>query len=238
METKSPEKPLILALETATPVSSVAVFQGDVWAGGMEFHTDKLHAKLLTVMIDQVLSGLGLVPADLDAIGISSGPGSYTGLRVGVSTAKGLCFALDKPLLTLNSLEVLAWSVKDFAASIGGWICPLVDARRMEVYSAVYDADLHEISPVKAAVVDADFLKSELEQRRILLVGDGAAKCQPILDHPNALFLPNRKSTAFSMGKPLSDKFIHGKFEDLVTFEPFYLKDFVATQSKKNRLLG
>lgn len=228
-----PNQPLILALETASPVSSVAVFAGEKLLGGMEFHTDKLHAKLLTVMIQQVMDGLSLKMESLDAVGMSSGPGSYTGLRVGVSVAKGLCFALDKPLLAIDSLESLAWSVADFASATGAWICPMLDARRMEVYSACYDSELQVIQPVQAQIVEQGAFEAFLDQRKLIFLGDGAAKCREIITHPHAIFLPERLSSAFSMGKGLMKRFREGKFEDLTLFEPFYLKDFVATQSKK-----
>jgi tRNA threonylcarbamoyladenosine biosynthesis protein TsaB len=234
--TQIPDQALVLAFETATAVSSVAVFRGPKLLGMIEFHTDKLHAKLLTVMVDQLLRDLGLKPTDLSAVGLSSGPGSYTGLRVGVSTAKGLCMALDIPLLSMGSLEALAWSVQDLAEELGAWICPMVDARRMEVFCSMFDQHMQVQSQVEAKVVEPGAFEAELALRRILFVGDGAEKCRGLLQHPNAIVLGGRLSTAACMGKGFWGKLQLGQIEDLVAFEPYYLKDFVATLSQKKYL--
>ena len=225
---------LILALETATAVSSVALYGDGKLVGQYTFHTDRLHAKLISVMVERLLTDLELKPSDLDAVGMGSGPGSYTGLRVGVSVAKGLCMALDIPLLAMNSLEALAWGVQDFARVRGALICPMIDARRMEVYSAVYDAELNLVQEVDARIVEGDFMAGMLAEGPVLFVGDGVAKCVEVLEgNGNALLLPERLSSAAGWGKPLHQRLEAGRFEDLVAFEPYYLKDFVATQSKK-----
>ena len=228
-----PEGPCLLALETATPIGSVAVFSGESLLGSVEIRREKSHARLLTPMIRDLLAYLEIAPARLDAIAVAQGPGSYTGLRVGVSTAKGLCMALDKPLLSMGSLEALGWQVQELAAQLDAWICPMIDARRMEVYCEVFDSQLVSQQAVKARIIDAQAFDDLLQVRKVIFLGDGAAKCRPAIGHfPNALFLTEALSTAASMGKGLARKYEMQAFEDLISFEPFYLKDFVATQPK------
>lgn len=224
---------LILALETATGVSSVALFQGAALMGLYEFHTDKLHARLVSVMVDRLLTDLGLQPSALAAVGMGAGPGSYTGLRVGVSVAKGLCMALDIPLLAVNSLEALAWSVQDVAAALDARVCCMIDARRMEVYLGTFDAQMQQQGEIKAEILEPGSFDALLEGGRVVFVGDGVAKALPLLQHPHAITLPGRCSSAAGMGKALLRRLRAGLHEDLVLFEPYYLKDFVATQSKK-----
>jgi tRNA threonylcarbamoyladenosine biosynthesis protein TsaB len=227
----------ILALETATGVSSVAIYQGGALMGLYEFHTDRLHARLISVMVDRLLTDLGLQPSALAAVGMGSGPGSYTGLRVGVSVAKGLCMALDIPLLAINSLESLAWSVEDLAQSLDARICAMIDARRMEVFLGCFDREIQQQGAISAHLLEIGSLDHLLAEGRVLFVGDGVEKAIPLLEHhPNALPLPHRRSSAGGMGKALQRRFLTGMFEDLVLFEPFYLKDFVVTQSKKKYL--
>lgn len=228
--------PVILAMETATGVSSVAAFESGKLLGVNEYHANKLHARLITVMVDQLLNDLSLVPADLAAIAISAGPGSYTGLRVGVSAAKGLAMALDKPLLSVGSLETLAQSVTDMAIALDACIVPMIDARRMEVYCAVFDTNGKEIVPTKASIIEEGAFADLLEKQKVIFLGDGAAKCEAILASDQAIVLKNRLSSASAMGSVAWNKYQQGDFEDLVTFEPFYLKDYVATKSK-NKLL-
>ncbi|MEL6673388.1 MAG: tRNA (adenosine(37)-N6)-threonylcarbamoyltransferase complex dimerization subunit type 1 TsaB [Bacteroidota bacterium] len=224
----------ILALESSTEIGSVALFEGELLLGHIEIRKAKSHARLMSPMIQQLLENLEVSAASLDAIGVSSGPGSYTGLRVGVSTAKGLCMALDKPLLSLGSLEALAWQARETAQQLQALICPMIDARRMEVYCALYDADLKEVSPVQAHIMEADSFAKLLAERKIIFLGDGVKKCQNILQaHPNALLWSDRLATAKTMGAALLQKYQAGQMEDLVQFEPFYLKSFVATKSKK-----
>jgi tRNA threonylcarbamoyladenosine biosynthesis protein TsaB len=228
--------PYILALETATGVSSVAAFEAGKLLGRLDFHTEKLHARLITVMVDQLLSDLSISRTDLAAVAVSSGPGSYTGLRVGVSTAKGICMALDKPLISVGSMETLAHSVTDVAGWLNALIVPMIDARRMEVYCAVFDPLGNELEPTRAQVISEDSFRGHLRSRRVIFLGDGAAKCAPLLRSDNALVLENRLSSAADMGVVAWAKFQSGEFEDLVTFEPYYLKNYVATKSK-NKIL-
>lgn len=232
-----PRSPRILALETATGVSSVALFEEDRLLGLLEFHANKLHARLITVMIEQLLAGLDTKPDELAAIAVAKGPGSYTGLRVGVSTAKGLCMALDKPLIGVGSLEALAVTVRDFARAADALIVPMIDARRMEVFCQVLDADLQPQGPTEAKVLDAESFAAGLAARKHIFVGDGAAKAQALLSvHGHAIVLPERLSSAAGMGTPAWRAYQAQQFEDLITFEPFYLKSFVATKPKKKVL--
>ncbi len=228
-----PEGPYLLALETATPIGSVAVFAGEFLLGSVEIRREKSHARLLSPMIRDLLAYLEIAPAHLDAIAVAKGPGSYTGLRVGVSTAKGLCMALDKPLLSMSSLEALAWQVQPLAAQLDAWICPMIDARRMEVYCEVFDSQLVSQQEVRAQIIEDHTFEDLLRERRVIFLGDGAAKCRPVMAHsPHAFFLPETLSNAACMGKALFRKYEAQAFEDLISFEPFYLKDFVATQAK------
>ena len=234
MKQTEPQGPWLLALESATQIGSVALYSGETLMGKMEIRRAKSHARLMMPMVAQLLENLQLTTADLSAIGVGKGPGSYTGLRVGVSTAKGLCMALDKPLLSFGSLEALAWQVKETAAALDAWICPMIDARRMEVYCAFYDADINEQRPIKAQILEADTFQDILEERKVIFLGDGSAKSKAVFgEHPNAIILSEQLSSAASVGTVLHQKFLSEDFEDLVRFEPFYLKDFVATKPKK-----
>ena len=233
MKQAKAEGPLILAIETATMIGSVAIFSGERLLGSIDIRRAKSHARLLTPMIQTLLADLEIEAADLAAVAVAKGPGSYTGLRVGVSTAKGLCYALDKPLLSLGSLEGLAWSMQSLAQNLDALVCPMIDARRMEVYCAAYDQEGREVEAVQAVIVEEGSFAELLEKQKVIFVGDGAEKCQPFLTHPNAIVLPDVLSTAASMGRALCKKYAVDDFEDLIHFEPFYLKDFVATKSKK-----
>lgn len=191
----------------------------------------------MTVLVDQLLGNLELKPKDLAAVVVSKGPGSYTGLRVGVSIAKGLVMALQIPLLSVGSLEALASSVLDLAVKLDAWVVPLLDARRMEVYCAVYNEEGIAQKEVEAKIIEEDAFKELLSKRKVIFLGDGAAKCKEILErHPNAIVLENRVSSASQSGNIAWKKFQAEEFEDLVTFEPFYLKNFVATLPKKKLL--
>lgn len=225
---------LILAIETATQIGSVAVFEGEKPLGSVDIRKGKSHARLIMPMIEQLLGNLEIKAAELAAIAVSKGPGSYTGLRVGVSTAKGLCMALDKPLLALGSLETLATQVQGLAKELDAWICPMLDARRMEVYCEVFDSHLHSQMPIQAKIMEEDAFEELLADKKVIFVGDGVAKCRDILaKHPTAILLDEALSSAKDMGKELYKLFQEKAFEDLYTFEPFYLKSFVATKSKK-----
>jgi tRNA threonylcarbamoyladenosine biosynthesis protein TsaB len=219
----------IVCIETATKSCSVALARdGHLVAVKEEVSEQYSHSEQLTVSIEQLLQQEGLKVSDLDAIAVSSGPGSYTGLRIGVSTAKGLCYASDMPLISISTLEAMSQLMKDKHSN--KQLCPMIDARRMEVYSALFATD-HR-TEVVAKIIDEDSFKDELAQGPLLFFGDGADKCQDILTHTNAHFELGVYPSAIGMIPLAQDKFQNQDFEDVAYFEPFYLKDFVAGVKK------
>jgi tRNA threonylcarbamoyladenosine biosynthesis protein TsaB len=233
MKQAAPTGPYFLAIETATAYGSVAVFSQAQLLGSIETRRQQSHARLLMPMIEQLLRNLDLHGADLAGIGVSRGPGSYTGLRVGVSTAKGLCFALERPLLSHSSLDSLAWGQRELAQRMQATIIPMVDARRMEVYCAAYDAQGQRRSDIRAQVVEADGFAEQLDAGPVIFCGDGAEKCRSLLEaHPHAYVLGQALPSATQAGALLWQQWQAQAYEDLTTFEPFYLKDFRATQPK------
>ena len=214
----------ILCIESATKSCSVALAKDGQLLDCIEEVSEKYsHAEQLTVFIQDILAKHQFSTKDLDAVAISSGPGSYTGLRIGVSTAKGMCYALDIPLISISTLEAMAQVMKDdYAEHI---LCPMIDARRMEVYCAFFGK--HR-SPVSAKVIEADSFADELEKAPVLFFGDGADKCQEILTHPNAHFELGVYPSAKGMVELAQQKFTKKAFEDVAYYEPFYLKEFVA----------
>lgn len=222
---------LILALETSTNVCSVALHKGGKLLLASEVHVDQSHATKLALLIDNVLKISDHKPSDLSAVAVASGPGSYTGLRIGTSTAKGICFGLSIPLIAVNSLEVLAFQMRDLNP-MGALLCPMIDARRMEVYCLVADASLQIIQPTQAKVIEGTSFLDLLESQRIIFFGNGADKCEPIIQHVNAQFYKGVSLSAVSLGSLAFRKFDDGVFEDVVQFEPFYGKDFVAKKAK------
>lgn len=221
----------ILLIDTSTAVLSVALAVDGTVAEERICTEARQQASLTAPLVKEVLDASGVGMKDCDAVCVGAGPGSYTGLRVGVSTAKGLAFGAGKPLLAIGTLDILVAGV----ANPGDYsrIIPMIDARRMEVYTAVYTSAGEKCTPIQALVVEEESFAGELAQGPVLFVGDGALKCQSVLKHPNAHFL-EAAPLARHMA-PLAQKaFDEGRFENLAYFEPFYLKDFVATVSKKN----
>lgn len=226
--------PLILSIDTSTATCSVALHRDDVLLGCYELFTERTSAAMLTTLIDDVVRQTDHTLDQLDAIAVAKGPGSYTGLRIAVSTAKGLCFALDKPLLSINTLAGMTEQIRSFFPT-GTLLCPMIDARRMEVYCASYDVMGQEIAPTSAQIIDEGSFSQWLAQGPVVFFGDGADKCRTLLSrHPNALF-PNIAvvPSARTIGQLATTAFAEGRFENVSTFEPFYLKDFMTTQSKK-----
>ncbi|QNN40110.1 tRNA (adenosine(37)-N6)-threonylcarbamoyltransferase complex dimerization subunit type 1 TsaB [Pedobacter roseus] len=228
----------ILQIETATAICSVALSVNGETISFKEEQGQNLHAANLTLFIDEVIKTAGLNYSELDAIAVSKGPGSYTGLRIGVSTAKGLCYALDKPLIAIETLEMMAAGFLSENPDYTGLICPMIDARRMEVYTTVFDPLLNVLLPTEAKIIDETSFNDFLTQQSITFLGDGAAKCAEVLTHPNARFDAANFNSASYMSKLASQAFDKGNFEDVAYFEPFYLKDFVVTQSKKQQVQG
>ncbi|HLG33371.1 MAG TPA: tRNA (adenosine(37)-N6)-threonylcarbamoyltransferase complex dimerization subunit type 1 TsaB [Bacteroidia bacterium] len=229
--------PLILNIETATEVCSVALASEGKLISIRESHSGFAHSENITVFIDEVIKEAGTSLNALDAISVSKGPGSYTGLRIGVSTAKGLCFALDKPLIAVPTLQALTlglinkFSIFNFQFSI--IFCPILDARRMEVYCAVYDSELNEVEATSAKIIEESSFRNLLDSNTIYFFGSGAAKCKSIINHPNTIFIEDVFASASSMISLSEKLFNEKKFEDAAYFEPFYLKDFVAGASAK-----
>ncbi|HEX8039495.1 MAG TPA: tRNA (adenosine(37)-N6)-threonylcarbamoyltransferase complex dimerization subunit type 1 TsaB [Chryseosolibacter sp.] len=221
---------VILSLETSTDVCSVALHDNQTLLFHSEIHEPQAHAARLAVMIGEASRRAGVAMKSIDAVAVTSGPGSYTGLRIGTSTAKGLCYALDIPLIAVGSLELLAFQGsshnKDRAL-----LCPMIDARRMEVYCLVADDQLSVIEPVAAKVIDGNSFQELLATRQVLFFGNGADKCREVLSHPSAAFLQGVYPSAAALGVMAARKFEGESFEDLVSFKPFYLKEFVAKKA-------
>jgi tRNA threonylcarbamoyladenosine biosynthesis protein TsaB len=221
---------LILSLETSTSVCSVALHQDGKILGTSEIHKEQSHASKLAVLIDEVLKLGGFTPNQLNAVAVSSGPGSYTGLRIGASTAKGLCFALNIPLIAVDTLFLMAMQAN--AMNLGkAMLCPMIDARRMEVYCLITDAELQVIQPVEAKVIDEHSFQDFLQQRPVIFFGNGAAKCKAVLQDKHALFLDQVYPSASALGIMAYEKFKRSQVEDLVSFEPFYLKEFLVKKA-------
>jgi tRNA threonylcarbamoyladenosine biosynthesis protein TsaB len=223
----------ILQIETATAVCSVALSIDGKTSILEEVAGQNLHASKLTLLIERVVKQAGLMYSDLDSIAISKGPGSYTGLRIGVSTAKGLCFALDKPLIAIETLKMIAAGYLEENLSYTGLVCPMIDARRMEVYTTVYNSNLEVIEPTTAKIIDETSFCNLLDNNKIAFVGDGAEKCEETLQSANASFSTANYNSAKNMSALAFKAFTENKFENVAYFEPFYLKDFVLTQPKK-----
>lgn len=221
---------LILCLETATKSCSVALAKdGELLHFKEEVSEKYSHSEQLTPFIDSLLQEQGIALTDLDAIAVSKGPGSYTGLRIGVSTAKGLCYALDKPLIGVSTLEAMASGMeKKHPNKV---YCPMIDARRMEVYTAFFQAE-KQLTDVEAHIVEADSFSEILAQSEVLFFGDGADKCQEVITHTNATFISAVYPSAKDMVAVVEKAFSKQLFEDVAYFEPYYLKDFVAGVKK------
>ncbi len=225
---------LILSIDTSTTVCSVALHNQGTLLGAYELFTERTSSAMLTTLIGDVVRHTGYELNQLDAIAVAKGPGSYTGLRIGVSTAKGLCFALDKPLLAVNTLAAMAEQIRSFYPA-NYILCPMIDARRMEVYCAFYTTDGREVKTTSAEIIDESSFADWLARGPVVYFGDGAAKCQAVLgQHTNALF-PNAniKPAARTVGQLATQAFLVNQFEDVASFEPFYLKDFMAIKPKK-----
>ena len=220
---------IILNLETATTNCSVSIARnGETLALVEENGIRYSHAEQLHNFIAESLKEAEVSLDQLDAVAVSKGPGSYTGLRIGISAAKGLCFALDIPLISVNTLKILATTIE----TDGGSIIPLLDARRMEVYAAVYDSEYKEIEPAWAEIVTPDSFKEVVKTKKAYLVGPGAEKCRDVLSSENFIFETQRIPSAREMARLSYEKFKGEKFENNAYFEPFYLKDFITTKPK------
>ena len=221
---------LILNIETATKNCSVSLAEsGKVIAikelnDGNYSHAEKLH-----VFINEVLKVAKKSMKDVDAVAVSKGPGSFTGLRIGVSSAKGLCYALNIPLISIDTLESLSCQL----VVESGCIVPMLDARRLEVYSTIFDKEKNLIRKIEAQILNEDSFADYLKDGKVYFIGDGVPKTKELINHPNANFIANKLPSANEMAQLSFDKFQKKIFEDVAYFEPFYLKDFVVTPQKK-----
>ena len=239
----------ILLIESSTALCSVALAEDGIITSYKESSAPKAHASLTAVFIQEALSERGIALNDCDAVCVSMGPGSYTGLRVGVSTAKGLCFGSGKPLMAVGTLDTLVAQVREIPGQAGNdgqagynvitdligdlkYVIPMIDARRMEVYTAVFTPEGKQLTETAPAIIDENSFAEQLEQGQCLFIGDGAGKCADVIKHPNAHFVQcNPKASAMLV--PAMNAYKEKRFEDVAYFEPFYLKEFVATVSKK-----
>lgn len=234
----------IILIETSTALCSTALAEGGIITSYRESSAPKAHASLTAVFIQEMLEERGIGINDCNAVCVSMGPGSYTGLRVGVSTAKGLCFGAKKPLLAVGTLDTLVAQSTEATLQSGEtfrYIIPMIDARRMEVYSAVFEneaagpetaSSYRQITETAPVIVDESSFAEYLAQGPVLFIGDGAGKCADVLKHPNAHFCQCYPK-ASAMLQPALEAFRKEDFKDVAYFEPFYLKEFVATVSKK-----
>lgn len=225
---------LILSLETSTTVCSVALAQEGRLIGTSELRLEKSHSSHITVLIQQLLENAGFKNEDLSAIAVSGGPGSYTGLRIGTSTAKGLCYALNIPLIAVSTLHALAQQIVKYTSTPEEFLlCPMLDARRMEVYTALLSGSMEEILPDQAMVLEETSFQEELKNHKIIFFGSGAAKWQTLLGpNANALFLKSVIPSAEAVSELAWQKYQSGKFEDVAYYEPFYVKEVHITMSK------
>ena len=218
---------IILNIETATTNCSVAIAKnGKTLVLKEDYSQEFSHAERLLLYIDEVLIEANIKASSLDAIAVSKGPGSYTGLRIGVSAAKGLCFALNIPLISVSTLKSLACQVD----ILDGLIVPMLDARRMEVYSAVFDASQNQVRKTQAQILDENSFSKYLNNEKVYFIGNGVEKFKNFIEHKNAIFIEGKLPSANNMS-PLSYKKIDN-IEDVAYFEPYYLKDFVANKPK------
>lgn len=222
---------LILSIETATTVCSVALHQHGELLGSQSLYIDKSHSGLLAPSMKSLVEYCGYGLKDLKAVAVSEGPGSYTGLRIGVSAAKGLCFSLDIPLIAVSTLEAMAIGVNKY--NLGQAIlCPMLDARRMEVYCLLADHEMNIIEETQPVIIDETSFENILEENDILFFGNGSAKCKEVIKSPNAKFIDHIHPDAATIGAIASGKFERVQFEDVAYFEPFYLKDFKLSKPK------
>ncbi|CAG5010588.1 tRNA threonylcarbamoyladenosine biosynthesis protein TsaB [Dyadobacter sp. CECT 9275] len=226
---------LILSIDTSTRGCSVALHRNAELLAGYDLYTERSSSAMLTTLAENVVKDSGFFLSDLDAIAVAKGPGSYTGLRVGVSTAKGLCYGLNKPMLAVNTLEAMYLQTKGFFPETT-LFCPMIDARRMEVYAAVFDFHGNLIHPTEAIILTENSFDTELESNKVVFFGDGAAKCQPLFGNRGNAVFPSEdiKPSAKTVGILASLAFQNQQFENVASFEPYYLKDFMAPSPRKS----
>ena len=224
---------MILNIETATQICSVSLAKDGKVVAIKESNEKNSHAALLSVFIDEIIKEANISRKEIKAIAVSKGPGSYTGLRIGVSTAKGLAYGLGVPLISVSTLQSLALGLSlEVKETENTLFAPMIDARRMEVYSAFYNSNNEIVKEISADIIDENSYSDFLQKHKILFFGDGSAKCKATLSHENATFVENRNPSSAFMAKIAEKKFKNNDFEDVAYFEPFYLKDFIAIKAK------
>ena len=225
---------ILLGIETATKVCSIALSKDNELLAIEELGGEYSHAENVTNFIDKVVKKASINFSDIDAIAVSKGPGSYTGLRIGVSSAKGLCYALNKPLIAIDTLQAMALRMAKQTSDKNLLFCPMIDARRMEVYTAIYNANNELIEPISAKIIDETSFSQLLTNQKVMFFGDGAEKCKRLFaENENALFNNDVLPSAIEINELAVKKFNNNQLEDVAYFEPFYLKDFIATTPKK-----
>ena len=224
--------PIILHIETTTEVCSALLSSaGEILIEKVCLQPQS-HATKLPVFLQEIIDFARKNDVMPNAVAVSAGPGSYTGLRIGVSSAKGVCYGLEIPLIAVDTLKVIANAAKKLTSE-KTLFCPMIDARRMEVYTALFDENLQNILPTEAKIIDENFLKNELEKSKIVFCGNGSAKCKEIIKHKNAIFFDDIFPLSINMIADAEKKFAEKNFEDTAYFEPFYAKEFMATKPKQ-----
>jgi len=232
---------MILCLETATNLCSVALCDNDGVVSLRESDESKSHASMLTVFIEEIFKHNGIRARDLSAVAVSKGPGSYTGLRIGVSVAKGIAYAATIPLIATETTLSMFWGIRDnhsfgTESDANSLFCPMLDARRMEVYYAIYDSKGNKIKEISAEVINETSFVNIPQSQKIIFFGDGALKCREVINRKNALFATDFSISASHMYKPVLNAYNDHKFENVAYFEPLYLKDFITSRPRKNIL--
>jgi len=222
---------IILSIETATKAGSVAIHKDGTLVGIQQYSIEKSHSALVQVLMSQLLENTGIDRSEIDAVAVSAGPGSYTGLRIGVSSAKGFCFALSLPLIAINTLEAMAFQVNKQHVN-EYLLCPMIDARRLEVYCLLAEKSGKILEATYAKIIEEDAFSTYLNKGKILFFGDGADKCKTIIRNENAIFIDDIIPSAKEIGEMAEVKFQKGDFEDLAYYEPFYLKEFRIAKPK------
>lgn len=227
----------ILNIDTSTTVCSVALSAGGECLSMRKDESGNNHSRVIGVFTQQLLQEADSNGWKVAAVALSQGPGSYTGLRIGTSFAKGLCYGMDIPLIAIPTLKIMAWAVAQRLKAEGvhtdALLCPMIDARRMEVYSAVYDMELNEVEAVSAKIIDHESFSDLLANRNIYFFGNGSNKCKDAITSHNATFIDGVNPLAVDMAVMAHEAYNKKEFADVAYFEPFYLKDFIATKPKR-----
>lgn len=227
---------LILSIETSTKTSSIAIHEKGELIACQHIHLEKSHSEYLALSIKYLFETSGFKMNDLEAVAISKGPGSYTGLRIGTSSAKGICYALDAKLIGINTLEAMAFGISPYYNN-EVILCPMIDARRMEVYCLLTRPDISIVEETQAKIIDEHSFESYLKEHKIVFFGNGAGKCRDAINHQNAVFMEGIQPSSEHIGSLAWKAFQSHKFENLAYFEPFYLKDFIAKKPSAKKLV-